>query len=74
MNTWDEKNYIEPKKNCSNCNVLEPDDIMTNTKYVLIGKEWIDIGEIKNNVKKYNGTINEFINVRNLGEKYDGTT
>ena len=44
---WEEKNSIEPEKNCSNNNVIEPKDITNETKNVLTKKVCVDIGNEK---------------------------
>jgi len=64
---WEEKNLIEPEKNYSNNNVVEPKDITNEIKNVSTKKVWIDIGKVsgiykivnKINGKYYVGSSND---------------
>ena len=50
---WEEKGYIEPKKNCLKCYELEQNGFTNDTKNDSMNKECKDIGKTKKTGKQY---------------------
>jgi group I intron endonuclease len=69
---WEEKNSIEPKKNCLNNNAIEPNVIINNINNVSMKNQCNDIGKIsgiykivnKVNGKYYVGSSNDVLKSR----------
>jgi hypothetical protein len=69
MNTWDEKNYIEPKKNFLKSNGLEPKDTMKNIELGSTKSTCRGIGKKHPKTKTQSKFIED--SIKKHGNRYD---